>query len=142
MQADCQSIIMSYTVPPSLEDLEVLCACVWQTIPEELSCNCEDLVIVVEDMADDIVQGDVGVEDPFDLVALYKSGKEIAPGIESKVSENEDILTIYRRSLLDMWCESEDDLQFLIRQVIIEELGRCFDFSDDEIQEMSDKSYL
>lgn len=138
---DCQSIIMNYTVSPSLDDLEVLAACVWQNIPEEILSNCEDLVIVIEDMADDAAQGDADVDDPFDLLAIYKSGKEVCPGIEKKIADNDDVLIIYRRSLLDLWCETEDDLQLLIRQVIIEELGRCFEFSDGEIQEMSDREY-
>ena len=48
---------------------------------------------------------------------------------------------LYRRSLLDMWCETEEDLQSLLKQVIIEELGRCFEFEVDDMMEMADRTY-
>ncbi len=138
---DCKSIIMNYTRPPNIEDLEVLSLEVLQNIPEELSSHCDGLVLVIEDLPDEMVQDDVDVDDPFDLLVMYKSGKEVSPGVEKKNSDNADYLVLYRRSILDMWCETEDDLQSLIRQIIIEELGRCFEFSDDEIQEMCDRDY-
>ena len=74
-------------------------------------------------------------------MALYKSGKEIAPGVQKKISNDEDALVLYRRALLDMWCEMQDDLESVLRQVMIEELGRCFDLSDDDIQEITDRAY-
>ncbi|PCK00387.1 MAG: hypothetical protein COA45_00985 [Zetaproteobacteria bacterium] len=137
----CQSIIMNHTIPPSLEDLETLATGVLQAMPEELLRHCDGLVILIEDMVDETVQEDLSLDDPFDLLALYKSGKEISPGIERKVANDDDVLVLYRRSLLDMWCETEEDLQSILRQIIIEELGRYFDFSEDDVQDMADRSY-
>ncbi len=138
---EAQRIIMNYTVPPSAEDFEALSLDIFQGIPEELLCNCEDITIVIEEIADEATQVDLGLEDPFDLLALYKSGKVISPGIEKKVTDEDDILVLYRRPLLDMWCETEEDLQLLIRQVIIEELGRYFEFPEEDIQEMVSRHY-
>ncbi len=132
---------MNYTVPPSVEDLETLANAVLPVLPDELLCDCEDITILIEDMADESTQLDLELSDPFELLALYKSGKEISPGLERKVASTDAVLVIYRRSLLDAWCDTEDDLQTLIRQIIIEELGRCFDFSDDDVQEMTDRHY-
>ena len=138
---ECQSIIMNHTIPPSLEDLETLATGVLQAMPEELLRYCDGLVILIEDIVDETVQEDLSLDDPFDLLALYKSGKEISPGIERKVANDDDVLVLYRRSLLDMWCETEEDLQSILRQIIIEELGRYFDFSEDDVQDMADRSY-
>ena len=138
---ECQSIIMNHTVPPSLEDLETLAAGVLQGMPEELLRHCEGLVILIEEIVDETMQEDLNLDDPFDLLALYKNGKEISPGIERKVANDDDVLVLYRRSLLDMWCETGEDLQSVLRQVIIEELGRYFDFSEDDMQDMADQHF-
>ena len=138
---EAQRIIMNYTVPPSVEDFEALSLGILQGIPDELLRHCQDIGIVIEEMVDETVQVDLNLEDPFDILALYKSGKSISPGIERKVADVDDVLILYRRSLLDMWCETEDDLQLLIRQAIIEELGRYFEFSEEDIQEMTDRHY-
>ncbi len=130
---------MNYTVAPSLEDLEAIGSSIMQVLPDALLCHCEELTLVVEDMVDEILQDDLALDDPFDLLALYKSGKIIAPGVECKTANCDDVLVLYRRSLLDMWSETGEDLQILIRQVIIEELGRYFEFSEDDIQEMNDQ---
>ncbi len=137
----CQQIIMNYTVAPSLDDLDCLASVVMETLPDELMRDCEALVVVVEDMADETTVNDLDLDDAFELLALYKSAKEIAPGIERKVANDDDVLVLYRRAILDMWCETGEDLTGLIRQVIIEELGRYFDFSDDDIEEMSERHY-
>lgn len=138
---DCQQIIMNFSAPPSLEDIEALTGVVVDMLPDELARECEDLSIIVEDIADDTTLNDLDLDDAYDLPALYKSAKEIAPGIERKVANDDDVLVIYRRAVLDVWVETGDDLQAVIRQTVIDELGRYFEFSDDDIEEMSARHY-
>ncbi len=141
MGAQQQQIIMNYSVPPGAEEIEVMAATMLDNLPEELLEYCEGLAIKVEDFPDETIIGELDIEDPYDLLALYKSGKEISPGVEKKTANDDDVLVIYRRPLLDMWCESCDDLMGLLRQVIIEELGRHFDFPDEEIEELGRRHY-
>lgn len=138
---DCQRIIMNFTVPPSMEDIEDLATSTWENLPEELLSRCDELAIVIEDAVDETTLDDLDIDDAFDLLALYKSGKQISPGVERKVANDDDVLVIYRRPLLDMWCETQEDLQGLIRQVLIEELGRHFEFSEDDIEDMAERHY-
>ena len=134
-------IIMNYSTPPSEDDLGVMAGHALETLPEELSEFCDSLEIVVEDFPDEATEQELDLDDAYDLMALYKSGKEISPGVERKTANDEDVMILYRRPILDMWCETADDLNTLIRQVIIEELGKHFDFTDDEIEEMSERHY-
>lgn len=136
-----QKIIMNFTVPPGEEDIEVIAGAILDTLPEELLEFCDSLAIRIEDIPDEVMEDELDLEDPFDLLALYRSGRELAPGVEAKTANDDDVLIIFRRPLLDMWCEMEEDLMTLVRQVMIEELGRHFDFSDDEISEMSERHY-
>lgn len=141
MGAQQQRIIMNYSVPPGAEEIESITGALLDALPEELQEYCDGLAIRVEDFPDESTIQELDIEDPYDLLAQYKSGKEISPGVEKKTANDDDVLVIYRRPLLDMWCESCDDLLGLLRQVMIEELGRHFDFPDDEIEEMARRHY-
>ncbi|MCK5384025.1 MAG: metallopeptidase family protein [Alphaproteobacteria bacterium] len=138
---ECKRIIMNYTVPPGAEDLEDLTSFLWDSLPEELISRCDDLVIAVEEVADETTLDDLVIDDPFELLAFYKDGKEISPGVERKVASEDDVLVLYRRPILDMWCETQEDMQNLIRQVVIEELGRHFEFSEEDVEEMAGRHY-
>ncbi len=138
---DGKQIIMNFTVPPSLDDLEVMAKECLESLPEELDEYGEDVILQVEDVPDDVLMDDLDLEDPYELLCLFKSGKELSPGIERKVANDDDVLILFRRPLLDVWCENGDDLSSLVRDVIIEELGKNFDFSEDEIDEMTQRHY-
>jgi predicted Zn-dependent protease with MMP-like domain len=45
-----------------------------------------------------------------------------------------DMIFLYRRPLLDFWCETGDDLFDLIRNVLIHEIGHHFGFSDEDME--------
>lgn len=141
LRAEAQKIIMNYSTPPSLEDMEVIAAEALGNLPEELLEFCDELALRVEDFPDEVVEHEMDLDDSYDLLALYKNGKEIAPGVERKTANDDDVLVLYRRPILDLWCEEQDDLMTLVRQVMIEELGRRFDFSETEIDEMVQRHY-
>jgi predicted Zn-dependent protease with MMP-like domain len=136
-----QKIIMNYSYPPSMDDLEDMASALLETLPEELMEFCAELTIQVEDIADEATESEQDLDDAFDLLALYKSGKQISPGVESKAAAEDDVLILYRRPLLDMWCEASEDLAQLLRQTMIEEIGQTFDFSDEEIDELCQRHY-
>ena len=138
---ESQRIIMNFTVPPSQDDLEVIAGDVLTDLPDELVEFCEGLSIAIEDIADEAVEQELDLDDAFDLLALFRSGKEISPGVEKKTANDEDVLFLYRRPILDLWCEAGEDLAALVRRLIIEELGRQFEFTDDEIEDMADRHH-
>lgn len=132
---------MSFSLPPSTEDLEAIAKSIFDNLPEEILELCEDIGIRIDDIADNILELELDLEDPFELVCLFRSGNEISPGVIKKIANDEDVLVIFRRPLLDLWCETSEDLNMLVRQVMIEELGQNFDFSEDEINEMTRRHY-
>ncbi len=136
-----QEIIMNFSAPPSLDDLQVIANGQLELMPDELSDHVEDLAIQIEDMPDDLVEAEMELEDPYELLALFKSGKQISPGVEKKSANDDDVLILYRRPILDMWCESGEDLTGIIREIMIEELATNFEFSDDDIEEMTSRHY-
>jgi len=136
-----QQIIMNYTVPPSVEDLEVIAREAMENLPEEILEFCEELTVRIEEFPDEATEAEFDLEDPYELLAVYRSGKQISPGVESKVANDDDVLVLYRRPILDVWCENCEALAQTVRDTMIEELGNHFEFSEDEIEEMSSRHY-
>ena len=136
-----QRIIMNFSLPPALEDLEVMTQDVLENMPDELTEYCEDIEVVIEELPDEATEQELELDDPFEVVALFRKGSELSPGVESKSNDNDDRLILYRRPLLDYWCECSDDLSQILRQVIIEEIARNYDFADDDIDDMVQRHY-
>lgn len=136
-----QQIIMNFTVPPSFDDLHVIAGDVLGSLPDEFLEHFEEIDVQIEDVVGEALEIELNLDDPFDLLLVFKSGKEISPGVEKKAPDGEDVLVLYRRPILDLWCEEGEDLAMMIRQLIVEELGRAFEFSDDDIEEISSRHH-
>ena len=131
-----QEIIMNYSSSPSAEDIMVLAMQILNSPPDELAEACEELGLQVEEFPDETVETEMELDSQYELLALFKSGKELAPGIEKKVANDDDVLLLYRRPILDLWCETGDDLASLVREVVIEEIARSQELSEDDIAEI------
>lgn len=136
-----QQIIMNFSVPPSTDDLLVIAQEQLVNLPEELQEFIDELVVQVEELPDETTESDLQLDDPFELLSLYRSAKELSPGVESKNANDNDVIVLYRRSILDLWCEGGEDLTSIIREAMIGELGNNFDFSEDEIEEMNQRHH-
>lgn len=138
---DRQQIIMNYAAPPSIDDLMVIAQGALQSLPDELAELCENLTVVVEDFAEDSLLDEMELEDPYELIAIYRSGKQIAPGVQSKTANDDDVVMLFRRALLDMWCETGEDLSGIVRQALLEEIAHHFEFPEEEIDDMARRHY-
>jgi len=138
---DAKQIIMNYTVPPGLDDLETLAQAILEVMPDELDEYIDGLSVVVEDFPDDATLSDMDVDDAYELLALYRSGSEVTPGVNKKLADGDNILTLFRRPILDVWCENCEDITGLLREVMIEEIGRANEFSDSDIDDMTSRHH-
>lgn len=134
-------ILMNFSTAPTPDDFSIIANEQLETLPDELVESYEDLKIVIEEFPDEATESDLDIEDPFELFALYKAGKELAPGVEKKVANDDDVLILFRRPILDAWCETGEDLTQIIRDAMIEEIANHFDFADDDIEEMTGRHY-
>jgi predicted Zn-dependent protease with MMP-like domain len=117
---------------PTLADFEVLAAAAWDRLPGEFRQMCGDVVIRVEDFADDDVLAELGLEDPFELMGVYQ-GVSIDKKSVSDVSRGPDMVVLFRRAMLDYWAEYEETLGHLVAHVLIHEIGHHFGLSDDDM---------
>ena len=121
------------TVAPTLDDIAALAEAALTTIPEALRRHVGDVPIIVEDFPDEEVERSMELESPFDILGLY-SGVDMANKTVGGVVQDIDRIFLYRRPILDYWCETGEDLGHIVRHVVIHEIGHHFGFSDADME--------
>jgi predicted Zn-dependent protease with MMP-like domain len=121
------------SVPPSLADLEALAERGLTTIPAALKRHLGLVVIRVEEFPDSETEQEMELDSPFDILGLYR-GVALPRKSVMDARAEPDIIFLYRRPILDYWCETGEDLYHLVRHVLIHEIGHHFGFSDDDME--------
>ena len=109
------------------------------SIPEELRRFARDVVVRVEEFPDEDTLDELGLENPFDLLGLYR-GVALSRKSVFHTPHNVDMVFLYRRPILDYWCESGEDLTDVVRHVLIHEIGHHFGFSDDDMERIENQT--
>ena len=126
---------ISAGLPPSLADLEALAERALATIPDPLKRHLGRIVIRVDEFPDEEVEEEMGLESPFDILGLYR-GVALPLKSVADVRPDADMIFLYRRPILDYWCETGEDLYRVVRHVLIHEIGHHFGFSDDDMERL------
>lgn len=122
--------------PPSIDDITKIAETELARIPEALRRYLGNVVIRVEDFPDEEVEIEMGLESPFDLLGLYRGVPRPGRSVLDP-SGMPDLIFLYRRPLLDYWCETGEPLGDVVRHVLIHEIGHHFGFSDAEMERLS-----
>ena len=120
-------------LPPSIADLEALAERALGTVPVELKPHLGRVVIRVDEFPDAETEAEMELESPFDILGLYR-GVALPRKSLSDVRPDPDMIFLYRRPILDYWCETSEDLYTLVRHVLIHEIGHHFGFSDEDME--------
>ncbi|HXP03306.1 MAG TPA: metallopeptidase family protein [Stellaceae bacterium] len=118
---------------PSLGDIEALAQHALATIPKEFKRHLGPLVIRVEEFPDEETEAAMELESPFDILGLYH-GVALPHQSVSTPRTQIDIVFLYRRPILDYWCETSEDLGDVVRHVLIHEIGHHLGFSDEDME--------
>lgn len=132
-------VIPHHSVPPTLADLDTIAHAAYAEIPEELRRYAADVVLKVDDFPDEETEQEMGLESPFDLLGLYR-GVSMAEKSFSAVAAQPDMIFLYRRPILDYWCETGEDLTSLVKHVLIHEIGHHFGLSDEDMERIEDEA--
>ncbi|MEH6664813.1 MAG: metallopeptidase family protein [Brevundimonas sp.] len=118
---------------PSLDDFARLAEAAFADLPPAFRAHAGEVEFRVLDFADAETLSEMGIEDPFELTGLYH-GVDLSQRSVSDPSPQPSRIYLYRRPILDEWCERGDvGLAEIVAHVLIHEIGHHFGLSDDDI---------
>ena len=123
--------------PPSTEEIEEIARAVLKALPAPFSASLVEVVLLVEEFADDATLDEFGIEDPFELSGIYEGVPLTERSVEQSGTLPERI-RLFRRSILDEWAGSADTLEHLVAHVLIHEVGHHFGLNDDDMHALED----
>jgi predicted Zn-dependent protease with MMP-like domain len=121
---------------PTLADIEAMAEAAFAQLPASFRRLCEGLVIQVVDFPDDETLDDMGAETEFDLLGLFRGRGLAQRGAVGETGELPNMIWLYRRPLLDFWCDGEDTLGAVVTHVLVHEIGHHFGLSDEDIEQI------
>jgi len=122
---------------PSAEEIEEIARAALARLPEPFAQHLGDVVLMVDEFADDETLNAMGIDDPFELTGIYEG----VPLTEKSVEQSgalPDRVRLFRRPILDEWAEGGDTLEHLVAHVVIHEIGHHFGFSDEDMHALED----
>lgn len=119
---------------PSLEDIEELAEATFAKLPPEFRALCEGVIIQVVDFPDEETLEQMEAESEFDLLGLFRGRGLAHRGAVDETGALPNMVWLYRRPLLDFWCEGDDTLGAVVAHVLVHEIGHHFGLSDDDME--------
>ncbi|WP_294274477.1 metallopeptidase family protein [uncultured Sphingomonas sp.] len=122
---------------PGPEVIEAIARDAIARLPEEFRVHLGDVVLIVEDYADDETLAALGIEHPLDLTGLYH-GRPVGEKSLMDSGSLPDHIHLYRRAILDEWIDTGVRLDDLVVHVTIHEIGHHFGLSDADMHALED----
>jgi predicted Zn-dependent protease with MMP-like domain len=125
------------TYAPDAAEIERLAEAAIQRMPAQFRVHLADVVLRVEDFAEDEVLAQFGMEDPYELTGLY-TGYPVGEQSSMHSGRMPPMIHLYRRPLLEEWIDTGVSLEALVAHVLIHEAGHHFGFSDEDMHAIED----
>lgn len=123
--------------PPSAAAIEAKARRVIAALPAAFRAHLGEIVLIVEDLADDATLDALGIDHPFDLTGLYH-GRPVGEKSAWDIPSAPDRVHLYRQAILAEWCETGVRLDDLVAHVTIHEIGHHFGLSDEDMAALED----
>ncbi|WP_374297948.1 metallopeptidase family protein [Sphingomonas sp.] len=122
---------------PDAATIEALARATIAKLPRAFAEHLGDVVLLVEEFADEETLASLGIEHPLDLTGLYH-GRPVGEKSSMDSGALPDRIHLYRRAILDEWIETGVRLDELVAHVTIHEIGHHFGLSDDDMHALED----
>jgi predicted Zn-dependent protease with MMP-like domain len=124
---------------PSVDEVAALSDQAFQSLPEEFRALCGDIIMRVEDFADDETLDELGCESPFELLGLFR-GVGLAHASVTHPNTQPNMIFLYRRAIIDYWAEHEETLGAIVTHVLVHEIGHHFGLSDEDMMRIESEA--
>ena len=128
------------SLPPSLDDLDRLAREAWAGLPETFRAMAGDVIIRIQDFAEDELLDDMEIEDPLELTGLY-SGRDLTQKSIMDPTPQAPMVFLYRHAILYEWITHGDvALSDLVAHVLVHEIGHHFGLSDEQMDALLEEA--
>ncbi|PYM63068.1 MAG: hypothetical protein DMD79_09565 [Candidatus Rokuibacteriota bacterium] len=103
-------------------------------LPGRFRERIENVAVVVEDWADDDTLAEMEIEPPDTLYGLYR-GTDLTRRDSFYGGVLPDTITIYQGPIEED-CDSREEMEGLIRDTVVHEVGHYFGLDDDRLEEL------
>jgi predicted Zn-dependent protease with MMP-like domain len=123
---------------PTPADIEAIARRTLDTLPSPFRESLDDIVLLVEPVADAETARSVGLRHPMQLSGLYQGVSLNHRSVQQSGTLPERI-TLYSRPIIGEWQSTRFSLEQLVSHIVIHEVGHHFGFSDDEMHALEDE---
>lgn len=117
---------------PDAAQIEALALATLARLPEAFRAHLTDIVVQVDDWADEALLDEMEIEDALDLTGVYQ-GRPLGTKSSSDSGTLPDMIQLFRLPILFEWAESGVALEDLVAHVMIHEIGHHWGLSDDDM---------
>jgi predicted Zn-dependent protease with MMP-like domain len=122
---------------PDADAIRAIALKALNALPAEFRAHLGDVVLIVEEIANDETLDALGIEHPLDLSGLYH-GRPLGEKSSMESGSLPDRIHLYRRAILEEWIETGVGLDELVAHVMIHEVGHHFGLSDEDMHALED----
>ena len=123
---------------PSADEIEALARAALARLPARFREHLDDVVLLVEEFADEELLAELGIEDPFDLTGVYEGTPLHEKSIEHS-GRMPDRIRLFRAAILDEWiARGDESLEHLVAHVLVHEVGHHFGLSDEAMHALEE----
>ena len=116
------------------KEFEALVEAALRKLPRPFKEKLHNIVLVVEDWADDETLEEMGIEPPETLYGLYR-GIDLTRRDSGYGNVLPDTIHIYQGPIEED-CADADEMADLVRDVVIHEIGHYFGLDDDTMEDI------
>jgi predicted Zn-dependent protease with MMP-like domain len=123
---------------PSTADIEAIARRTLDDLPSPFAESLDDVVLLVEEVANPDTARRLGLTHPMQLSGLYEGIPLHRQSVQQSGTLPERI-TLYRRPIIAEWQATRFSLERIVSHIVIHEVGHHFGFSDDDIHTLEDE---
>ena len=123
---------------PTADEIEALALKALAQLPATFRAHLGEVVVRIEEFADEALLAELGIEDPFDLTGVYE-GVPLGDKSIAASGAMPDRIRLFRAPILDEWvARGDESLEHLVAHVLVHEVGHHFGLSDDDMHALED----
>ena len=125
--------------PPTADEIEAIARDAMARLPEPFAGHLRGIVLMVDELADDELLAELGIDHPLDLTGVYEGIPIGERGVETS-GTLPDRIRLFRRAILDEWLEEGEAFEHLVRHILIHEVGHHFGLSDADMHALEERA--